>query len=56
MLVGNRVPYGARHPTTTAERQKWDRHRADFAAQANRGLSVKEALGFVRHPGWKWNA
>ena len=56
MLVGNRVPHRAHHKATAAEKQVWERHKADFAAQAQTGTSVKEALGFVRHPGWKWNA
>lgn len=56
MLVGNRMPYRARHKATAVEKQTWERHKMDFAAQARAGTSVKEALEFVRHPGWKWNA
>jgi tryptophan halogenase len=56
MLVGNRVPYAARHQPTPEERQAWERHRAAFSATAASGLDVKESLTFVRHPGWQWNA
>ncbi len=56
MLVGNRVPYRGRHAAAEAERQTWNRHRAGYRAQAQRGIDAKEALGFVHHPGWRWNA
>jgi len=56
MLVGNRVPYGAKHRASDEERQRWERHRAAFSATASSGLDVKEALSYVRHPGWQWNA
>ncbi len=56
MLVGNRVPYLAKHQPTPAERHIWERHRADFTATAWTGLDVKETLTFIRHPGWQWNA
>jgi tryptophan 7-halogenase len=56
MLVGNRVPYRGRHVATEAERQIWNRHRAEYRAEAQAGVDVKEALGFVHHPGWRWNA
>ena len=56
MLVGNRVPYRGRHIATDAERQTWDRHRAGYRAQAQMGVGVREALEFVHHPGWHWNA
>jgi tryptophan halogenase len=56
MLVGNRVPYKGRHDATDAERQTWNRHRAAFAAQAQSGMDIREALACIRHPGWRWNA
>jgi tryptophan halogenase len=56
MLVANRVPYLAKHDVTAAERQAWSTHRAQFMAQASMGLNVKDALGYVRHPAWRWNA
>jgi tryptophan halogenase len=55
-LVGMKVPYRARHAATPAERATWEAHRARFTAAALNGIGVKEALGFVRHPGWQWNA
>lgn len=56
MLVGNRVPYAAKHIATAAERQIWERHRAHSSARAQAGLDVKETLAYIRHPGWQWNA
>ncbi len=56
MLVGNRVPYLARHKATALEQRTWNAHRAQFIAQAASGISVKEALRYVRHPAWQWNA
>ena len=56
MLVGNRVPYAARHTPAAAERAVWERHRADFIATAQAGLDVRETLAYIRHPGWQWNA
>ena len=56
MLVGNRAPYAAKHAPTTAERQSWERHRAEFRATAHAGLTVAETLAYIRHPGWNWHA
>jgi len=55
-LVGNQVPYEARHKVTAAELAAWNTHRARFTAAARGGMGVKEALSYVRHPGWQWNA
>ena len=54
ILVGNRVPYAARHEPAAAERETWERHRAACAAQAQAGMDVAEALKYVRHPAWRW--
>ncbi|MEQ1859286.1 MAG: FAD-dependent oxidoreductase [Chthoniobacteraceae bacterium] len=56
MLVGNRAPYAAKHNATDAERATWERRRAEFSAAAQSGLTVKESLAYIRHPGWTWNA
>ena len=56
MMVGNSVPYRARHVAAKEERMLWNRRRAEFAATAQRGLTVKEALTCVRDPRWTWNA
>lgn len=56
MLVGNRVPYRGRHVATEAKCQTWNRHLAAYRAEGQKGMDVKEALGFVHHPGWRWNA
>jgi tryptophan halogenase len=56
MLVGNRVPYLAKHVPSETERQIWEGHRAQFDAIAQTGLDVRETLAFIRHPGWQWHA
>jgi tryptophan halogenase len=55
MLVGNRVPYAARHQPGADELRIWNAHRAGFSQLAGRGMGVKEALGYVHHPGWQWH-
>lgn len=55
MLVGNRHSYAGRHTPSTAERAIFDQRRAGFAAQAAAAMDVKEALGVVRLPGWRWH-
>ncbi|MES2440278.1 MAG: tryptophan 7-halogenase [Verrucomicrobiota bacterium] len=54
MLVGNKVPYRKRHKATAMERSIWNEHRKAFVTQARAGMGVKEALDYVRHPGWQW--
>lgn len=56
MLVGNKAPYAAKHTPTAEELAIWNRHRAENEQIAEQGLTVKEALAFVRHPGWTWHA
>jgi tryptophan halogenase len=56
MLVGNQAPYRNRYQASPGERKQWDQRRALYASQAKKGISVKDALGYVRHPGWKWNS
>ena len=54
MLVGNRAPYQAMHQPEPEESERWKRHLDDYAAQARVSLDVREALEFVRSPGWRW--
>lgn len=56
ILVGNKVPYRKRHPATDKELALWQAHCKTFVAQAKTGIGVKEALDYVRHPGWTWFA
>jgi tryptophan halogenase len=56
MLVGNCVPYKAHHISSEVERQNWNRHREEYRAVARNGLDPAEALRFIHHPGWQWNA
>jgi tryptophan halogenase len=54
MLIGQRVPYRARHQPGASEVERWQRHRAESIAIARNGYSVPEALAFIRRPGMKW--
>ena len=56
MLVGNRVPYDKRYKATPAELAIWNQRKNGFIQAASNGIRSEEALGYVRHPGWKWNA
>ncbi len=55
MLVGNNAPYKNRHKATADEKVIWEKRRQESINKAKKGLSVKEALSFVRHPGWQWH-
>jgi tryptophan halogenase len=54
MLIGNRVPYHNHHVPNDMERHIMNQRRAQFKAQAQNGLDVKQALAFIRHPQWRW--
>ena len=56
MLVGNGVPYRARHQPEMQELGRWKRHLADNVAQARAAMTVREALDIVRDPRWEWNS
>ncbi len=55
MLVGNRVPHRKRYQASAAELRAWNKRRSMLAKEARRGIDVREALGFVRHPRWRWD-
>lgn len=54
MLVGQKVQYQMSHPISEAERAIFRQHCLNNRLQAGTGLSVAEALKFVKHPNWKW--
>ena len=56
MLVGNKVPYRKRHSATPAELAIWQKRKHAFIEEAKRGIRCEEALAYVKHPGWQWNA
>ena len=56
MLVGNQWPHRRPYQPSTEERRIWNIHRAQLQATAQRGLTVKEALAYVHHPGWQWHS
>ncbi len=55
MLVGQQVPHRARYQPPAADLARWERHRQECAAIAERGVSVREALDFVRRPDVTWS-
>lgn len=56
MLVGQMAPYDKRHQVKPAEAAIWNQRRTQLATAARNGLTVAEALGYVRHPNWRWHA
>ncbi len=56
MLVGNKAPYDRHHTPTPQEQDIWERHRAHNLTRARQGMDVREALYYVHHPEWQWNA
>src|ERR1051325_8065838 len=44
-----------RYEPSPAEWEVWNRHRQQMRAEAENGLSVKEALAYIRHPNWRWH-
>lgn len=55
MLVGNKVPHRKPYQPSSSELRVWNQRRSLFAREARKGMDVREALSFVRHPGWKWH-
>jgi tryptophan halogenase len=55
MLVGQKVPYAARHQPQPWEKERWERHQAECAGIARNGYSSNEALARIRQPDWKWS-
>jgi tryptophan halogenase len=56
MLVGNQVPYDKRYKVPQKEREIWEKRKSGFIQEASRGIPSEEALAYVKHPGWRWNA
>lgn len=56
MFVGNQLAYKNRHKATEAELALWNKRKAGFIQEASRGITSEEALAYVKHPGWQWNA
>jgi tryptophan halogenase len=54
-LVGNRVPYHSKYEPSPEEKKIWENHLFRFRAQASKGLTVKQSLAYIRHPGWQWH-
>lgn len=56
MLVGNQAPHRKPYQAGKAEQKLIKQRKALYRQQARKGIGVQEALGYVRHRGWKWNA
>jgi tryptophan 7-halogenase len=54
LLVGQKVPYRASQPISETERALFHRYCEENRTRANSGLSVSEALKFIKHPQWTW--
>ncbi|WP_289031675.1 tryptophan 7-halogenase, partial [uncultured Algoriphagus sp.] len=55
MLVGNKVPHRKPYQPSASELRVWNQRRALFAREARKGIDVRQALSFIRQPGWKWH-
>lgn len=52
LLVGQAVPHEKQYHPSPAEQKAWRERLADFDAQAQQSLSVKECLQALRRAGW----
>lgn len=55
MLIGQMAPYKKQYEPTEDEWKRWKAHIRDNVRKAKTGLTVKEALAYIRHPGWQWH-
>ena len=55
LLAGQKVPHNRPYHPPPTERNFWRQHCRNLAAEAQRGLDVKEALQAIRSPGLKWS-
>lgn len=55
MIVGQKYPYRNHHQPTPEEQTAWERHRQESLTKAKNAMDIKEALKFIRHPGWQWH-
>jgi tryptophan 7-halogenase len=54
MLVGTQAPYTNRYEPTKHELKAFREHRSFLEKRARKGIGVKEVLGSIRSPRWKW--
>jgi tryptophan halogenase len=54
LLIGQKVPYNRPYVPSPEERQLWRQIQQSFRAKGEAGVSVKEALGWVRSPDFQW--
>ncbi len=54
LLVGQNVPHLKPYLPPPAEQNFWRQHCRNLAAEARRGMDVKEALQAIRSPGLQW--
>jgi len=54
LLQGQRVPYRTTHRPSDKELQVWQAQRRRYAEAAAQAMTVREAIGAIRHPKWKW--
>ena len=54
LLVGQGVPHHKPHDPPESERAVWRQYCLKLAAEAQRGMGVKEALEAIRSPNLKW--
>jgi tryptophan halogenase len=56
MMIGMNVPYRRPYTPPEPEAQVWHNLHERFQTAAQQGVSVPEALNFIRQPWWQWPA
>jgi tryptophan halogenase len=56
MMIGMNVPYRRTFTPPHSEAQVWNNVYQRLRSAASQGVSVPEALSYVRQPGWQWPA
>jgi tryptophan halogenase len=55
MLVGQRVPYQARHDAATQELTALQQLREKHRREASAGYRAEQAMSYIRSPHWEWD-
>jgi tryptophan halogenase len=55
MLVGQRVPYEARHEPAPRERAAIEQLREKYRREGSAGYRAEQALSYIRSPHWEWD-
>jgi tryptophan halogenase len=54
LLIGQKLAHQRLKRPSPGDQKIWAQHCEANAARAAHGFAIRESLGFVRHPQWKW--